>query len=113
MKFANFFISIWIFSSFPSFSQNIPVGAPMLENIYRRLQNKGEADTNCSFTIRPVNLKFNNDSVSGLLHTFYPLLNRIGHSFLKDRASILLLPLTIKQQYDSHHPYGWNDGSMI
>jgi hypothetical protein len=26
---------------------------------------------------------------------------------------IKLLPLTLLQQYNSHHPYGWNDGAMI
>ncbi len=31
----------------------------------------------------------------------------------KTALSIDYLPLSIVQQYNSHHPYGWNDGGMI
>ncbi|NEM96288.1 capsule assembly Wzi family protein [Pontibacter sp. BT327] len=33
--------------------------------------------------------------------------------YTKGKVSISLLPLTLKQQYNSHHPFGWNDGAMI
>jgi hypothetical protein len=107
------FIAIWIFSSSTSFSQILPVGSPLLEDTYRRLQNKGEGDSNCSFSIRPVTLKYTKDSISGLLPSFFPALNSNEHYIFKKKQSFKLLPLTIKQQYNSHHPYGWNDGSMI
>ena len=34
-------------------------------------------------------------------------------SAAKSNIMYQVLPLTIKQQYNTHHPYGWNDGSMI
>ncbi len=29
------------------------------------------------------------------------------------KPTISLLPLVLQQQFNSHHPYGWNDGAMI
>jgi hypothetical protein len=33
--------------------------------------------------------------------------------FSSSSKGIILLPLLFEQQYNTHHPYGWNDGAMI
>jgi len=102
--------------SFKSFSQTIPVGTPVLEDYYRRMQLLGRADSLLSFTIRPL-------TPEGLKNSDILIPNQVGDSsnwkalkpvsFFHKRGSIELLPVIWQQQYNSDHPYGWNDGSMI
>ena len=77
----------------------------------------GKTDSNVSFTVRPIlsgsTLKspdvFDPDSTFKHDHwvAASPLL------FDKGRGQWKLLPLTWQQQFNSDHPYGWNDGAMI
>lgn len=101
-----------------SYAQTIPVGTPVLEDYYRRLQLMGELDSTVSFTNRPLFptelLKTQNvfDPDSSLVKDSWLNLN---HS-LKSKSSAVefqILPISWKQQVNSHHPYGWNDGAMI
>lgn len=73
------------------FSQTTPIGS-WQDNDLRNQQLVGLYDSNTSFTVRPLikNTKAN--------------WKRITHT---------ILPLSLTQQFNSHHPYGWNDGSMI
>jgi len=109
-----FIITFFLFvCSFCSISQTIPVGTPLLEETWRRLQTNGVLDSNTSFTIRPINCS----SIS-LNDSIHPVINVLtarnnSFSFAKGAGKGLFLPVTLKQQYNSHHPYGWNDGSMI
>lgn len=96
-----------------SLAQSLPVNTTGTEDYFRRSQLLGKADTLVSFTIRPLfpqrfinqNELPKNDSGkfnwAGLSH--YPTVN--GHS--------ILLPVSIQTQFNSDHPYGWNDGAMI
>jgi hypothetical protein len=89
--------------------QSLPVGTPVLEDYYRRSQLLGIIDSTLSFTIRPVTpgAKYNNvydpDSTTKTSATY----------FAKGKGIIQLLPLSWQQQYNSDHPYGWNDEAMI
>lgn len=99
-------------------AQTVPVGTYGLEDYYRRAQLKGDLDSAVSFTIRPISPFRINESRSA----FYPegrlqnddLLN-IQNSFKSSDGKLYteLLPVSIQLQINSHHPYGWNDGSMI
>lgn len=97
-----------------SYSQSLPVGSQVLEDALRRLQISGEKPADISYTIRPVAAYTAGDTDS-----IYNVLQWAGDNGLKTinyahgKGSIVFLPATIRQQFNSHHPYGWNDGSMI
>lgn len=95
-------------------AQSIPVGAPVLDDYYRRIQLLGQVDTNFSFTLRPIFIESSshlNDSDSALKHNSWTASNLI--TFAKGLGQVKILPLTWQQQVNSDHPYGWNDGAMI
>lgn len=107
---------IYIVSCFKAFAQSLPVGTPVLDDYYRREQLLGKVDSNLSFTLRPLSRKslgvgdvFDPDSSlrisrgKGGTQTFFAN----GHGVFQ------VLPLTWQQQFNSDHPYGWNDGAMI
>ncbi|MFD0750823.1 capsule assembly Wzi family protein [Mucilaginibacter calamicampi] len=100
------------------YSQSLPVGTPAIEDYYRRAQLTGQADTNVSFTIRPL---FPGSITKGA-DPFYPdsteakfnLLNT--ERYFQNASGTIkgsLLPITSQYQFNTHHPYGWNDGAMI
>jgi hypothetical protein len=97
-------------------AQSLPVGTPVLDDYYRRLQLLGRVDSSLSFTIKPL-------SNHGLNVTdiFYPdsiangdkLINGSAVTFGNGHGLFKILPLSLQQQFNSHHPYGWNDGPMV
>ncbi|MES2376124.1 MAG: capsule assembly Wzi family protein [Bacteroidota bacterium] len=93
-------------------AQSVPVGTPV-EDYYRRIQLLGKVDTNLSFTLRPLFIEPSsllNDSDNAAKH------DRIASNlvtFAKGLGQFKILPLTWLQQFNSDHPYGWNDGAMI
>ena len=99
-------------------AQSLPVGTPGLEDYYRRKQLLGELDSTVSFSSRPlfpasafkVKNVFDPDSTlnkDGYLKSSGPIY------FAKGRGQFQILPFSLQQEYNSNHPYGWNDGSMI
>jgi hypothetical protein len=106
------FITLFIQST--SFSQALPVGTTVLEDFWRLRQVKGEKDRDISFSIRPIHAN-SQQTFDSLFkwRDFTTSDTYKGFSFFKGRGITRPLPLTLKQQYNSHHPYGWNDGSMI
>ncbi|MGZ3756550.1 MAG: capsule assembly Wzi family protein [Mucilaginibacter sp.] len=98
-------------------AQSLPVGSPVLDDYYRMMQLLGKVDSNVSFAVRPVysastlGIKdlFAPDSV--LKHDHWRQANPV--SFDKGRGGFQILPLSWQQQFNSDHPYGWNDGAMI
>lgn len=95
-------------------AQSIPVGAPVLDDYYRRMQLLSKVDTNLSFTIRPL-FPGSSSSVydpdSTLKHDHW--ISPGPYLFAKGLGSIQILPVTWQQQFNSDHPYGWNDEAMI
>lgn len=98
--------------------QSLPVGQLNLEDYYRRQQLLGKLDSSASLMIRPINPK----QLFGVENVFYPDPNEIKYNLLnadhefssKDgRFKSSLLPISIKNQFNSHHAYGWNDGAMV
>lgn len=99
-------------------AQSIPVGTAGLEDYYRRKQLLGELDSTVSFSIRPLfpasSFKTKNVfdpdstlSADGYFKSSGPL------RFAGNYGELQILPFSWQQQYNSHHPYGWNDGAMI
>ena len=99
-------------------AQSLPVGTVAIEEYYRRKQLLGELDSSISFSVRPIfpasAFKINNvfDPDSTLSKEGY--FKQSGPvKFLKGLGAFQILPFSWQQQYNSNHPYGWNDGSMI
>jgi len=98
-----------------SSAQTLPVGTPVLEDFYRRMQLLGKLDSNISFMVRPLSA-----SAIQTDNLFFPV--AIGGQedksegridFLHGKGQLMLLPVSWRNQYNSDHPYGWNDGAMI
>ena len=107
-----------IVSAIAAKSQSLPVGAAGLEDQYRRAQLLGLVDATVSFTVRPIlpklSFKVKNTFFPDSSETRYNLINAESEWQSKDgKFSAQLLPLSLQTQFNSHHPYGWNDGAMI
>lgn len=75
----------------------------------RELYNK--ADSLVSFCVRPLNIALvSMDSVyrNGSFKKLNP-----GNYIETNSRQAIILPLSLRQQYNTHHPYGFSDGSMI
>jgi hypothetical protein len=97
-------------------AQTIPVG--LLENVedaYRRQQLLGNDKSKSSYMIRPLSFSDQSDLSFGSSDQVYSITNfrRLLYSNKKAKAEVFLLPVVLEQQYNSHHPYGINDGSMV
>ncbi|GAA4741382.1 capsule assembly Wzi family protein [Flavisolibacter ginsenosidimutans] len=102
----SFFASLLIFFSIAGVAQTLPAGTPFLEESWRRAQVEGKADSNVSFTVRPL--------TAGATLPYDSLYQTPTSVFFqRGKTLVRLLPLSLTQQFNSHHPYGWNDGSMI
>lgn len=118
IKLAFAFIILLTGATFRVAAQSLPVGTTALEDYYRRAQLLGKADTNISLTVRPIFPT----SVNKKSDSFYPdsaerrydLLN-IDSPWMRNKGKLkyMAMPFTVQSQYNSNHPYGWNDGPMI
>jgi hypothetical protein len=96
-------------------AQTLPVG--ILENVedsYRRQQLLGNDTSNSSYMIRPMFNAGQNLSL-GQSQEDYSLTNfrKLIFSDKKYKTEVYLLPVVVQQQFNTHHPYGINDGSMV
>jgi len=98
-------------------AQSLPVGSLVLDDYYRMMQLLGKVDSNVSFTVRPIisasTLKVKDvfDPDSTFKHDHWIEAGPV--SFDKGRGAFQILPVSWQQQFNSDHPYGWNDGAMI
>jgi len=89
-------------------SQTITVDNVQGDETVRLHQLMGNKDDR-SFTIKPLNINSaQDDSMAGNVKS-----SAAAFSFLKVKGLIKALPLDWVQEYNSDHPYGWNDGAMI
>ena len=110
---------VLIFTCFKSIvkAQSLPVGTPVLDDYYRRQQLLGKVDSNISFTVRPLflgpALKTHDvyDPDSTLKSDHWVSMGPVP--FAKGLGTFQILPVSWQQQFNSDHPYGWNDGPMI
>lgn len=97
---------------FCSNSQTLKVGS-QTESYYRTLQLLNRLDSSISFTSRPLNLVHLESSLTDTNRTSTPVPIYAKEISSSKLFSLKLLPISIDQQYNSNHPYGWNDASMI
>lgn len=111
-----FFIILFL-SSFRLHSQSLSVNLNDLNEYYRKQQLLGNIDSTISFLIKPLfsnalsvndiyDPENNLDSIRET--TFNGQLN-----FFNTHGRFQLLPITLLNQFNSRHPEGYNDGSMI
>ncbi len=96
------------------FAQTAPIGS-LPDNTLRSLQLMGKIDPSVSFAVRPM-LSGKLFSLPSLYQSFDSTdsdVYSVPFYFLKKKGQFSLLPVSLIQQFNSHHPYGWNDGSMI
>ncbi len=95
------------------YAQTITVGSQS-DNELRSLQLMGEVDSTFSFTVRPLS---RNKFLTNHYLPFSQSKDTISYGkdipLSKKYAHLSILNINVNQQYNSHHPYGWNDGSMI
>jgi hypothetical protein len=85
-------------------AQNISVGSndnDMLEERARNQQLLGKGNPSISYALRP--LAIESIDTSDVKYNIYD----------KEKIKMSLLPITLKQQYNTFGPYSWNDGIMI
>jgi hypothetical protein len=120
MKFARYIIVAFflVCAHKSAYTQSLPVGTIGLEDYYRRSQLIGTVDTNVSFTVRPIIPS----SIDTQSNPFYPDSTEKRYNLLNAESSwispngklkTVILPITLQTQFNTHHPYGWNDGAMI
>jgi hypothetical protein len=83
-------------------SQTLPLG--LLDNVedrFRRKQLLGTDSSGGSFMIRPIALPKGSEFAKKVFE------NQSGS------IALYALPIVLQQQYNSHHPYGMNDNSMV
>ena len=110
-----FAILVLLITSVGSFAQTVPVGViGNVEDVLRRQQLLGNDTSGSSFMIRPLNMSMFQDLVldEALQFTGGQLRKQL-YTSANGKASFFALPVTLNQQYNTHNPYGLNDGSMI
>ena len=87
------------------------VGYTDFDDNIRDLQLLGKLQPEQSLTQRPFILtpKLGYDSLLAMID---PEFENHGHLVEKKHTDIQLLPINFLQKYNSHHPYGWNDGPL-
>lgn len=89
----------------------IAVGYTDFDENIRDLQLLGKLPADNSLTIRPYILP-KTVTYDSLLKAIDPSIVNNGHLVHKKHFDLQLLPVNFLQKYNSHHPYGWNDGPL-
>lgn len=116
-KYIVILITLLVFTSEMVFSQSLSVNMGFLNEYYRRQQLLGNIDPSISFTNRPLfSETLNIDNIydpESRLETIRKINFDGMYKFHKGKGKFQLLPISLLNQYNSHHPEGINDGSMI
>ena len=107
MRKALFLLFIILTAVIKSSAQSLPVDSYNLEDLYRLKQLKGEIAPDISFSIRPLALK------STLFDSLYSYGDTLSAPKTLRSDEWKILPITWNNQFNTHHPYGWNDGAMF
>ena len=96
---------------YDSLSQNINLNESFIERTFRDLELINKLDTNNSFTIRPINLSnysINDESYLNYKNIFTDVIKSKN-----GKTKLSLLPVDYILDYNSHHPYNRNNGTLI
>lgn len=98
-----FYLCFLLLFSGNLFSQTLSVGLMQnVEDSFRRQQLLDKDSSEISYLIRPINTN------PALAYLYKPL-----YKSASGNTYISALPVVWQHQYNTHHPYGMNDGSMI
>ncbi|WPU95808.1 capsule assembly Wzi family protein [Mucilaginibacter sabulilitoris] len=118
IKIGFFAIALLVMSRLVVHGQSLPVGTVALEDYYRRGQLLGNTDSSVSFMVRPLFPSY----IKNHSDAFYPDSTEKRYNLLRADGAFQsadgklkgsFLPLNFQTQFNSDHPYGWNDGAMI
>ncbi|KEO73475.1 hypothetical protein EL17_11250 [Anditalea andensis] len=109
------FLLLLLSSAVDLLAQTVPLGTPLMEEYLRRQQLIGSLDPNVSFNIRPLYpaVAFNLKNGLDLDSTFTDIANSEFHSLIGDKGKVMMMPISVRTQYNSNYAYGSNDGPMI
>ena len=110
MKYKLFLLLLFTF--FVSFSQTINLNESYLSDYLRTSQLLGKFKNDISFTTKPFDIgtsgiKIENEIFN--IEEYSPTLS----TFFNDKGKIKILPVDFNIEFNSHHPYNRNNGSMI
>lgn len=88
-------------------SQTLPVSDQLMRDYYRIKQLEGIVDSSISFNVQPLSVDVLTDKDSNFVYLPKSLTRNTHFIDFK------IFPLNFTQQFNSDHPYGWNDGLMI
>ncbi len=108
------FVVLFFFISANTPAQTIAIGS-FSDNYVRSAQLLGKVDSTISFTVRPISVKqlYEKGNTHSLIDSPDSFFHTLPFYFLNKTGKIEVLPFSIVQQFNYHHPYGWNDGAMI
>jgi hypothetical protein len=104
------FYFILFLYSIGCYSQTLNLNNTLFENNLRRAQLNGNISPSLSFTLRPLDL--NNYDIDKKVFDFKQY-SPTQLSFLNGNGKFKILPIDFNINYNSHHPYNRNNGSMI
>ena len=107
----NFFLFLF-FTFFISFSQTINLNESYLTDYLRTSQLLGEFKSDISFTLKLLDIGKNGLEVNKEIFDIEKYAPTVL-SFLKGKGKIKILPIDYNIEFNSHHPYNRNNGSMI
>jgi hypothetical protein len=99
---------LFLIMSLEASAQSLPVGEQNQEDWYRMKQLQGEVTPAISFTVRPLVLR------KSTFDSLYKYSDSTTSKRMEEKTGEWrVLPLVWRNQFNSHHPYGWNDGAMV
>ena len=110
MKYRALFILSICFNT--TIAQTVNLNESHIIDYFRTSQLIGNLNSDYSFTLKPFDIEKNHfdlDSLSLNYEEYSPtILN-----FFKGRGSLKILPINYNIEFNSHHPYNRNNGSMV
>ena len=107
----NFFLFLF-FTFFVSSSQTINLNESYLTDYLRTSQLLGKFKSDVSFTLRPFEIGKNGIDINKETFDTEKYASTLL-SFLKGNGKIKILPIDYNIEFNSHHPYNRNNGSMV
>jgi len=106
----NFFLFLF-FTFLISSSQTINLNESYLTDYLRTSQLLGEFKSEVSFTLKPFDIGKNGIEINKEIFDIEKYAPSLL-SFLKGNGKIKILPIDYNIEFNSHHPYNRNNGSM-
>ena len=100
------------FTFFVSFCQTINLNETYLSNYLRTSQLLGKFKNDVSFTLKPIDIGTRGNKIENEvfnIEEYSPTLL----TFFNDKGRVKILPVDYNLEFNSHHPYNRNNGSMI